>query len=188
LNNFILNGLEGDHPLNTDSQPTREAGFCGDIDMRITRDGIWHYRGTPINRMKMVKLFSSVLKRDETGDFWLETPVEKCRIQVDDAPFIAVDLTVSGSGRHQKISFRTNLDENVIAGRDHPIWFVHDPVTKTPSPYVFVRDGLEALISRAVFYDLMDRAVEENIEDGTRLCLWSDGELFELGVIDNNEI
>ena len=95
----------------------------------------------------MVKLFASVLKRDEAGDFWLETPSEKCRIQVDDAPFMAVDILASGSGRDQRISFRTNLDENVTAGPEHPIRILHDPATGNPSPYVLVRDGLEALIS-----------------------------------------
>ena len=151
--------------------------------MRITRDGIWHYRGSPINRPSMVKLFASVLKRDETGDFWLETPVEKCRIRVDDAPFVAVDISVSGSGRNQKISFRTNLDEIVTAGTEHPIRLEHDSATDNPSPYVMVRDGLEALISRSVYYDLVELAVEENRNGRTVLCVWSDGALFELGFV-----
>jgi hypothetical protein len=187
LNNSILNGLEGGHPLNTAGNttggPTRDAPFRGDIDMRITRDGTWHYRGSPINRPPMVKLFASVLKRDETGDFWLETPVEQCRIQVDDAPFLAIDISASGSGRDQKVSFRTNLDENVTAGPDHPIRILHDSMTGNPSPYVLVRDGLEALISRAVYYDLVDLAVEETRDGQTHLCVWSGGASFELGVV-----
>ena len=131
----------------------------------------------------MVKLFASVLKRDETGDFWLETPVEQCRIQVDDAPFLAIDISASGSGRDQKVSFRTNLDENVTAGPDHPIRILHDSMTGNPSPYVLVRDGLEALISRAVYYDLVDLAVEETRDGQTHLCVWSGGASFELGVV-----
>ena len=183
MNNSILNGLEGGHPLNTVGGQSGDAPFCGDIDMRITRDGIWHYRGSPINRPAMVKLFASVLKRDEAGDFWLETPIEKCRIQVDDAPFTAIDILASGSGQHQSISFRTNLDENVTAGPDHPIRILHDSATSNPSPYVLVRDGLEALISRAVYYDLVERAVEINCDRHTRLCVWSDGASFELGIV-----
>lgn len=131
----------------------------------------------------MVKLFASVLKRDEAGDFWLETPMEKCRIQVDDAPFVAVDMAASGSGRNQKISFRTNLDENVTAGPDHPIRLEHDSATDNPSPYVLVRDGLEGLISRAVYYDLVELAVEIKRDGQTLLCVWSDGASFELGFV-----
>ena len=183
MNNSILKGLEGVHPQNTVDGPSKEAPFCGDINMRITRDGVWHYNGSPINRMPMVKLFASVLKREETGDFWLETPVEKCRIQVDDAPFTAVDLSVSGFGQAQCVSFRTNLDEDLIAGPDHPIRLVHDTVTGNPSPYVLVRDRLDALITRAVYYDLVERAVEINRDRHTRLCVWSDGASFELGIV-----
>ena len=133
--------------------------------------------------MPMVKLFASVLKRDEAGDFWLETPVEKCRIQVDDAPFVAIDILASGSGRDQNISFRTNLDENVTAGPEHPIRIRHDSGTGNPSPYVLVRDSLEALISRAVYYDLVELAVEENRDGQTYLCVWSGGASFELGTV-----
>ena len=182
--NSILNGLEGLHPQNTEGASSAGPGFCGDIDMRITRDGVWHYQGSPINRMPMVKLFASVLKRDESGDYWLETPVEKCRIQVDDAPFVAVDLSVTGTGPIQTINFRTNLDENVIAGPQNPIRVIHDPASNNPSPYVHVRDGLEALISRPVYYDLVDLAVEDKRQDETIFCVWSDGERFDLGVID----
>ena len=131
----------------------------------------------------MVKLFASVLKRDEVGDFWLETPIEKCRIQVDDAPFMAVDILASGTGRDQSISFRTNLDENVIAGPANPIRVIHDSGTGNPLPYVLVRDGLDALISRAVYYDLVELAVEENRDGRTLLCVWSGGAQFELGVV-----
>lgn len=184
LRKSILNGLKGGHPQNTVDGGSDDELFCGDIDMRITRDGIWHYRGSAINRMPMVKLFASVLKRDETGDFWLETPIEKCRIQVDDAPFIAVDIFASGSGLDQRVGFRTNIDETVIAGPDHPIRIVHDSGTGSPLPYLLVHDGLEALISRAVYYDLVELAVEESRNGKMVLAVWSDGELFELGDIE----
>ena len=184
MNNSILNGLEGGHPQITEDGPTKDAPFCGDINMRITRDGVWHYNGSPINRLPMVKLFASVLKRDELGDFWLETPIEKCRIQVEDAPFTAVDLAVTGSGQAQCVSFCTNLDESVIAGPEHPIRLLHDEVSGNPSPYVLVRDRLEALITRAVYYDLVDLAVEDVRDRETRLGIWSGGVLFELGIVD----
>lgn len=131
----------------------------------------------------MVKLFASVLKRDKNGDFWLETPVEKCRIKVDDAPFLAVEISSSGSGRDQNISFRTNLDEFVIAGPEHPIRVKHDVGHDNPSPYILVRDGLEALIARAVYYDLVELGVEDNRDGETILGVWSGGIFFELGSI-----
>jgi hypothetical protein len=133
---------------------------CGQFDMRITRDGTWHYRGSPIHRKPLVTLFSSVLRRDADGQFWLETPVERGRIDVDDAPFVAVAMDVEGSGPDQVLIFHTNLDETVTAGPDHPIRVTFDESTGEPSPYVLVRDNLEALMTRAVFYELAELAVE----------------------------
>src|SRR5690606_13432356 len=119
---------------------------------------------------------------DESGDFWLVTPAERCRIRVDDAPFIAVEMNVEGEGRNSVLSFRTNIDENVNAGPDHPLRVVTDPRTGEPSPYIYVRDGLEALIARAVFYDLVERGVEERRPDGARdFGVWSGGMFFVLG-------
>ena len=155
--------------------------LCGDIDMRIDRDGTWFYHGSPIGRKPLVKLFASVLRRDESGDFWLITPVEKARIQVDDAPFVAVEMSVSGSGPDQVLSFRTNIDEHVTAGRDHPLRVALDPVTAEPAPYILVRDGLEALIARAVFYDLVELGVED--ADSGILGVWSGGVLFPFGPV-----
>ncbi len=153
--------------------------LCGDIDIRIGRDGTWFYHGSPIGRKPLVKLFASVLRRDEAGDYWLQTPVEKARIQVDDAPFVAVEMTVSGTGRDQCLSFRSNLDDEVEAGPDHPLRFVFDAATDEPSPYVLMRPGLEALIARAVFYDLVDLA--EGDPDTHMLGVWSSGAFFPLG-------
>lgn len=155
--------------------------MCGDIDMRIARDGTWHYMGSPIGRKPLVKLFASVLNRDEAGDFWLITPAEMCRITVDDAPFAAVEMTVDGQGRDQVLTFRTNIDEIVTAGTDNPVRVEIDPDTREPAPYVMVRDGLEALITRSVLYDLVELA-EMRVQGGTSVMgVWSNGVFFEIG-------
>jgi len=163
-----------------------EAGpyLCGDIDIRIGRDGTWFYHGSPIGRKPLVKLFASVLKRDEAGDYWLQTPVEKARIQVEDAPFVAVEMTVKGTGCDQSLSFRSNLDEDIDAGPEHPLRFAFDPATEEPSPYVLVRPGLEALIVRAVFYDLVDLAVEDT--ETHMFGVWSGGAFFPLGPVEDD--
>jgi len=158
--------------------------FCDDIDMRIARDGTWYYHGSPIERRQLVKLFGSILKRDVQGDFWLETPVEKCRIQVEDAPFQAVEMSVDGGGQNQRLSFRTNVDDIVIAGPENQIRVMIDSETGEPSPYLQVREGIEALITRAVFYDLVELAVEEQDNDRTVLVVWSEGVCFTLGQAD----
>lgn len=152
--------------------------------MRIARDGTWFYHGSPIGRKPLVKLFASVLRREADG-YWLVTPAERCRINVDDAPFVAVAMTVSGSGRDQVLAFTTSLDDTVAAGPDHPIRVETDPATGEPSPYVMVRAGLEALIARAVFYDLVELGVERPADDGaTVLGVWSGGAIFPLGRLD----
>jgi hypothetical protein len=159
--------------------------MCGDIDMRIARDGTWHYMGSPIGRPALVRLFASVLKRDESGDFWLVTPAEMCRIRVDDAPFTAVEMTVRGNGPDRTLEFRTNVDEKVTAGPENPLRVETDPATGEPSPYIYLRDGLEALIARAVFYDLVDLAEERETDKGTALGVWSGGAFFEIGTMDD---
>lgn len=159
--------------------------MCGDIDMRIARDGTWHYMGSPIGRPALVKLFASVLRRDESGDFWLVTPSEMCRIRVDDAPFAAVEMTVRGTGRDQALEFRTNVDEKVTAGPENPLRVATDPATGEPSPYIYVRDGLEALIVRSVFYDLVELAEERMTEGRKVLGVRSGGSFFEIGTTDD---
>ena len=129
--------------------------FCGDLDMRIARDGTWFYLGTPIGRMPLVKLFSSIIRKDG-DDYFLVTPVEKVGITVEDAPFVAIDFDVTGTGKDQEITFTTLVDDVVIAGIEHPIRVVRDPETGEPSPYVLVRRNLEALIDRKSFYRLVD--------------------------------
>lgn len=154
---------------------------CGDFDMRIARDGTWYYRGSPIGRKPLVKLFSTVLRRDEAGGFWLVTPVERGRILVDDAPFVAVAMQAEGTGADQRLTFTTNLDQIVTAGPDHPIRVAIDPDTGEPSPYVLVRAGLEALIARAVFYDLVELGEERETDGKRELGVWSGGSFFTLG-------
>ncbi len=129
--------------------------YCGELDIRIGRDGLWWYLGTPIGRIELVRLFASVLKLED-GRYYLVTPVEKIGITVDDAPFVAVDFEVSDPGPAQTITFQTNLDEFSVAGRDNPIHVVRDPETGEPSPYVHIRSGLKALIDRKSYYRLVE--------------------------------
>ena len=159
----------------------RDPVLCGDLDMRIARDGTWFYHGSPIGRKPLVKLFASVLGRDDDGAYWLTTPAERGRIDVDDAPFVAVEVDAVGDGRAQSLRFRTNLDDMVTSDADHPIRVSHNVETGEPSPYVLVRDRLEALIARSVYYQLVDLGVEE-ATDGVRLYgVWSEGCFFPLG-------
>lgn len=186
LGNFTLGNLEKALGEGKTSANIGSGGpqLCGDIDMRISRDGTWFYHGSPIGRKPLVKLFASVLHRDEDGKYWLVTPAEKCGIQVDDAAFLAVEMSVSGGGEQAAITFRTNVDEFVTVDAEHPIRVETDVETGEPSPYVLVRDGLEALIGRAVFYDLVELG-EERVTDGeTVLGVWSNGDFFHLGRLD----
>ncbi len=160
---------------------TWQPDFSGNMDMRIARDGTWYYLGSAIKRQKMVQLFASILRHDQDGTYYLVTPVEKFAITVDDAPFQAVAMDVHGQGREQVLTFRTNVDDEVMAGPEHPIRVEIDPVTEEPSPYVHVRAGLEALISRAIFYDLVELAVEEDRDGKTQFGIWSAGVFFPIG-------
>jgi hypothetical protein len=155
----------------------------GDLDMRIARDGTWYYRGSPIARQKLVKLFASVLRREDDGGYSLVTPAERGRVAVEDAPFVAVELMTEGEGRQRKLSFRTNLDEIVAAGPDHPLR-VDAAANGEPAPYVLVRPGLEALLNRPVFYELVDIADAEREAgkaEGDGFGVWSGGMFFDLG-------
>ena len=157
--------------------------YCGAIDMRIARDGSWFYLGTPIGRKPMVKLFSSIIRRD--GDeYFLVTPVEKVGIQVDDAPFVAVSLQVEGEGEAQLLRFTSNVEEEVQAGSQHPLRFVIDPHTQQPSPYVLMRSNLEALILRSVFYQLVELAQPCEVDGQTWLGVWSGGVFFPIALQD----
>ena len=128
--------------------------FCGDIDMRIAQDGTWFFMNSPIGRKPLVKLFSSILRRDADGSYYLVTPVEKCRITVDDAPLVAIHMSVEGSGSGQIVRFVTQVDDEVTVDHDHPLRFEKEAGTDGLKPYVLVRGRLEALINRPTFYEL----------------------------------
>lgn len=151
--------------------------FCGDIDLRIGRDGVWHHEGRPIRRQAMVNLFASILKR-EGDDYFLVNPVEKMRIQVDDCPFLAVDMEIRNPGHEQAIVFFTNVEETVEVDAEHPIRVTG---VEEPHPTVHVRGGLDALLSRSVFYRLV-AAARQFREDGEIVTgVDSNGCFFELG-------
>ena len=151
--------------------------FCGDIDMRIARDGTWFHEGTPIGRAPLVRLFANILKRE--GDaYFLVTPVEKVGIRVDDVPFVAVDFDVSGTGADRNVTFITNIGDRATAGPDHVLRVVRDAVTGEPSPYVMVRSGLEARIDRKSFYRMVDLCQDEGFAGETWFGLRSGGAFF----------
>jgi uncharacterized protein len=152
----------------------------GDLPMRIARDGTWFYRGSPIARLPLVKLFASVLRREADGRYWLVTPAERGKIQVEDAPFLAVALTAEGEGREQQLIFTTNLDDIVTAGPANPLR-VETTAKGEPAPYILVRADLEARIARPVFYELVELGREERIESTTQFGVWSKGMFFRLG-------
>jgi hypothetical protein len=154
---------------------------CGDLDMRIARDGTWFYRGSPIGRIALVKLFASVLRREPDGRYWLVTPAERGRIEVEDVPFLAVALNAQGEGRWQQLIFRTNMDDIVTAGSDHPLR-VETITSGEPAPYILVRNDLEARLTRPVFYDLVELGKVELIENDSQFGVWSQGRFFRLGV------
>ena len=158
--------------------------ICGDFGLFIGRDGTWFYRGSPIGRKPLVKLFASVLRRDDEGGYWLVTPAEKGRIQVEDVPFVAVEASVAGDGREQTVTLRTNLDEIVTVGRDNPLRVATDPTNGAPAPYVLVRDRLEARLLRPVFYELVERGEEISEGEARILGIRSGGEFFRLGALD----
>jgi uncharacterized protein len=151
--------------------------YCGDIGMAIRADGVWLYQGSPIGRMPLVKLFASVLRKDADGRHYLVTPAEKIDVAVVDAPFLAVEMEVRGSGRDQRLTFRTNVDDIVEAGPGHPIRFAVEAGSGGLKPYLLVRGRLEALVTRALYYDLVEMAVDE---DGRGLGLWSGGAFYPL--------
>jgi len=165
---------------------------CGDLPFLIRRDGSWLYRGSLIGRKELVCLFASVLRRTEDGAFWLETPVERGRIEVEDAPFVAVELDWTGQGSGQVLSFRTNVDQIVSAGPDHPIRVAHDLLTCEPTPYITVRPGIgrlaiEARISRAVYYELVALSEPRLVGGRQMLGVWSCSTFFPLGELPLGE-
>jgi hypothetical protein len=155
--------------------------LCGDLDIRIDRDGTWFYHGSPIGRKELVRLFSSVLQRDDEGRYWLITPVEQGEILVEDVPFQAVEMDVAGKGRDQVLEFRTNVDEIVKADAAHPLRISYNKVTGEPAPYVLVRDNLEARLTRSVYYQLVELGEEREVAGDAVYGVWSSGEFYEIG-------
>lgn len=154
--------------------------FCGDIDMEIRQDGTWFYLGTPIGRMPLVQLFSTVLRKDADGKTYLVTPVERVGIRVVDAPFVAVEVDVSGSGEGQVVTFRTNVGDVVEAGPGNPLRFVDEAETGGLKPYVLVRGRLEALVARPVMYELVSHGEEIEVDGVRMFAVRSKGEVFPI--------
>ena len=154
--------------------------FCGDLDMEIKADGTWFYLGTPIGRMPLVQLFSTVLRKDEDGKTYLVTPVEKVGIRVVDAPFLAVEMDVSGQGGDRIITFRTNVGDVVEAGPQNPLRFVDEEQTGGLKPYVLVRGRLEALVARPVMYELVEHGEEIDVDGRLMFAVRSKGEVYPI--------
>ena len=160
----------GPRPVETWDPP-----HCGDIGLKILGDGVWLYQGSPIGRMPIVKLFASILRKDADGKTYLVTPAEKVDVSVADAPFLAVEMAVTGEGAAQNLTFRTNVDDVVRVGADHPLRFVRQEPDGGMKPYVLVRGRLEALVTRAVYADLVGLAVSHDASASVGVwsgCVW----------------
>lgn len=154
--------------------------YCGEIDLVIKRDGTWFHEGTPIGRARLVRLFSTVLKREDER-YFLVTPVEKLRIVVEDVPFVAVLMRRDGDGKGQRLTFTTNVGDQAIAGPAHSLEFRKDPKTGEGAPYIDIRAGLEARIARAVYYDLVALGETYQIDGEEKFGVWSGGVFFPFG-------
>ncbi len=157
-----------------------------DLNIRIDGDGVWYYCGSRIDRKEIVCLFASVLVRDADGGYWLVTPTEMGRIEVEDAPFIAIELFHSKPGQDQVISLRTNVDEIVSVDDAHPLVVTTHAETGEPSPYVIARGGIPARLTRAVFYQLVELGVEEVVAGEQMFGVWSSGRFFPIGRLDGD--
>lgn len=157
------------------SPPLPKLNLCGDIGLKIGRDGTWYYQGGPIGRIGLVKLFASVLRLEDDGRYYLVTPVEKVPIEVETMPFVAVEMRREGSGEDQDLSFRSNVDDVVTAGPEHPLGFQAGPQGNF-TPFVLIRDGLKARLARPVYYELAALAVEH--EGAEEPGVWSGGVFF----------
>ena len=158
--------------------------FCGDIDMTISKSGKWYYNGSEIKRPAMVKLFSSILRLETDNSYYLVTPVEKVRIQVEDAPFVAVAITKEQSEGINTVTFRTNLNDEIVLSKENPL-SIEIKKNDEPSPYITVRNNLRALISRSVFYELVDLAETIPIDGVPYLAIKSQGEIFKIHKVED---
>ena len=158
--------------------------FCGDIDMTISKSGKWYYMGSEIKRPAMVKLFSGILRLESDNSYYLVTPVEKVRIQVEDAPFVAVAITKEQSEGMNTVTFRTNLNDEIVLSKENPL-SIEIKKNDEPSPYITVRNNLRALISRSVFYELVDIAETIPIDGVPYLAIKSQGEIFKIYKVED---
>ena len=172
-------GRKGPPPVHQWNPP-----FCGDLDMRIAADGTWYYLGTPIGRPALVRLFASVLKR-ENGKYFLVTPVEKVGIIVEDAPFLAVEMQVEDAADGPVLNFRTNVNDWVACNADHALRFEPETATGGLKPYLHVRRDLWAKVSRPLFYDLVARGEERNLNGQRMFGVASGAEFFVMAGADS---
>ncbi|WP_166268201.1 DUF1285 domain-containing protein [Marinobacter caseinilyticus] len=154
--------------------------LSGDIDIRIARNGGWYYKGDLMKRQALVRLFSTILRRESDGEYYLVTPVEKWRIQVEDTPLLAHTLTVEGEGQNQNLNLTTNVDEPLLIGQEHPLTVETYPDSDEPRPLVAVRHGLQARLVTAAFYDLARYVVDREAGSSDELGVWSDGVFFKM--------
>jgi hypothetical protein len=181
----LANRLPTDRPL----PPVERWNppFSGEMNLRIARDGVWSHEGTPFQREALVRLFASILRGDADGHYYLVTPVEKWRIQVDDAPFLAVRLDATGQGRNQRLTFTTNVGDVIVAGPAHPLTVEYRTPGGEPAPYLHVRGRLRALLTRAVFLELAELGEERPDARGRDYGVWSQGRFFSLGRLDDED-
>ncbi len=158
-----------------------EPQYCGEMDMVIRSDGSWWHEGSRITRAPLIKLFSSILRKDEDGETYLVTPVEKIKINVERAHFLAIRVDIEGSGKNQRVFFQTNMEETVELGETRPLRVETDPETLEPAPFINVRARLEAALARNVFYELVEHAVEKEVEAGVQLGIYAQRQFFPLG-------
>jgi uncharacterized protein len=175
---------KGTFPDQGAAAPAAGPGAGVELGLRIGRDGTWYHHGSPIRRPALVRLFASVLRRDGAGDHWLVTPVERGRVAVDDAPFVAVELRAEGEGEGRRLDLRTNLDAWVAVGPGHPLT-VRSDAAGSPTPYVVLDGGLEARLDRAVYYELVELGVPGGGAHGGRFGVWSRGRFFALGELES---
>lgn len=169
-------------PLRVGAYPTRPDGY----PIRIDGEGTWFYRDSPILRPSLLRLFASVLTRAEDGSYWLVTPGEQGRIDVEDVPFLAVEMAIEDAGPEQTVWFRTSLDDWVATGDDHPIRVQQNPGADVAKPYIDLRHGLQARIARAVYYELVDRCSTRACGEEVEVGIWSRGSFFALGRVPSN--
>ncbi|WP_428610038.1 DUF1285 domain-containing protein [Sedimenticola sp.] len=178
----ILEQIQQREAHSTAHQPWNPSQ-CGDIDIRIASDGTWYHEGRPFRREQLVKLFASVLRRETDGEYYLLTPAEKMRIQVDDAPYVIVQMEQINEPQ-PALLFTTNLGDQVVADATHPIRVEFDPTTGEPRPYIHFRDNLDALINRSVYLSLVDIGEMFEHEGQSHLGVTSQGMRFDLGSVE----